>query len=199
LSSQVEARPYSPDDVAYVSSVFPEVEQISDAELRARVIEIWIDCWRESTWERIEDAPKNPKNLSLDRTLSQHVRGVTQQAIATAEIVERLHGITTNRDTLIASALLHDVSKLVEYQPDATGKPEVSSLGGLIQHAAYGAHLAWEKGLADEIVHVIISHTRNSRKPPHTLEGVIVHYVDYLDTDALLFDGKQTLDLHKHW
>lgn len=199
MSTPADTATYSTADIEYIVSVFPEVDQISDGDLRARVIEIWIDCWRASSWDRIEDAPKNPSNLGPDRRLYQHVRGVTQEAIATAEIVERLHGIAADRDTIIASALLHDVSKLVEYQPDEIRGATVSSLGRLIQHAAYGAHVAWEKGISEEIIHVILSHTRNSRKPPRTLEGLIVHYVDYLDTDALLFDAGQTLDLHKHW
>lgn len=199
MSTHTEVSARSAEDVAYVTSVFPEVEDISDARLREQVIDIWVECWRESAWERIEDAPKNPNNLGSERRLHQHVRGVTQEAVATAEIVENLHGIAADRDTLLAAALLHDVSKLVEYQPDGAGSAETSPLGKLIQHAAYAAHKAWEKGVPDEVVHVIISHTRNSNKPPRTLEGLIVHYVDYLDTDALLFDAGAKLDLHKHW
>jgi putative nucleotidyltransferase with HDIG domain len=199
LSTHTEVGVPSAEDIGYVTSVFPEIGDIADARLRDQVATIWIECWRESNWERIEDAPKNPANLGPERRLYQHVRGVTQQAVATAAIVESLHGITTDRDTLLAAGLLHDVSKLVEYQPDGAGGAETSAMGKLIQHAAYGAHKAWEKGVPDEIVHVIISHTRNSNKPPRTLEGLIVHYVDYLDTDALLFDAGAKLDLHKHW
>lgn len=199
MSTPTDVSTPSAEDVAYVTSLLPEIESISDARLRQAVIEIWIECWRESDWERIEDAPKNPSNLGPERRLYQHVRGVTQQALATADIVQSLHGIVADRDVMLAAGLLHDVSKLVEYQPDGAGGARTSEFGKLIQHAAYGAHKAWEKGVPDEVVHIIISHTRNSNKPPRTLEGLIVHYVDYLDTDALLFDAGAKLDLHKHW
>jgi putative nucleotidyltransferase with HDIG domain len=189
---------HSAEDLEYVSALFPEIEQISDPDLRARVIEIWIECWHESSWARIEDAPKNP-NLGTERRLHEHVRAVTQEAVATAQIVEERHGIAVDRDTLLAAALLHDVSKLVEYQPEPSGGAGKSPLGRLAQHAVYGAHKAWEKGLSEEIIHIIITHTHNSGVPPRTLEGVIVHYVDYLDTDALLFDAGGKLDLHKRW
>jgi putative nucleotidyltransferase with HDIG domain len=189
---------HSAEDVDYIRALFPEVEQISDSELRAHVIEIWIECWHESSWARIEDAPKNP-NLGMGRRLHEHVRAVTQEAIATAAIVEERHGIQTDRDTLLAAGLLHDVSKLVEYQADGSGGAEKSPLGKLSQHGVYGAHKAWEKGVPDEVVHIIISHTHNSNVPPRTLEGVIIHYVDYLDTDALLFAEGGKLDLHKRW
>lgn len=186
---------YAPADLEYVASVFPEVHEISSEELRRRVLEIWVDVWRESAWARIEDAPKNPENVG-DRPLYLHVRSVTQQAIATADIVQRLHGISYDRDLVIAASLLHDVSKLVEYEPSDAGAVK-SRKGKLIQHGVYGAHKAWAHGLPDELVHVIISHTHSSGLKPSTWEGIIVHYVDYLDSDALLKDAGNPLLLGK--
>lgn len=173
-------------DVQYIERLFPELAKLSSEQLRRAVAEIWIECWRESAWERIEDAPKNPGNLPPERTLVDHVRAVTLESLETARLVREVHGIETDADVLIAAGLLHDVSKLVEYE-QVNSEQQVSSRGRLIQHAAYGAHKAWEKGLPDEVVHIILSHTEASKKAPRTLEGAIVHYVDYLDTDALLF------------
>lgn len=186
---------YTKQDIEYVASVFPEVEQITSEDLRRKVLEIWVDMWHESGWKRIEDAPKNPSNAG-ERPLYQHVRAVTQEALATAEIVKQLHKIGFDRDVLIAAGLLHDVSKLVEYQP-GEGKATTSQRGKLIQHAVYAAHKAWEKGLPDEIVHIIISHTHNSNKRPSTWEGIVIHYVDYLDSDALLWAAGEKLLLSR--
>jgi putative nucleotidyltransferase with HDIG domain len=190
---------HSAEDVAYVSSLLPEIDLITDGELRADVAAIWIECWHESSWERIEDAPKNPGLSRSDRPLYEHVRAVTQEAIAAADVVEARHGVVADRDTLLAAALLHDVSKLVEYRLDESGDAGSSPFGKLVQHAVYAAHKAIEKGLPDEIVHAIVSHTRRSRVPPRTLEALILHYVDYLDTDVLLLAAGQQLDLHKRW
>lgn len=189
--STASADAYTSEDIDYVTRVFPEVGQISSAELKRKVIEIWIDVWRESPWERIEDVPKNPENVG-DRPLATHIRSVTQQALACAELVKNLHGIDYDRDVVLAGGLLHDVSKLVEYQP-APEKATSSPRGKLIQHAVYGAHKAWEKGLPDDIVHIVISHTHNSGKRPNTWECVLVHYVDYLDSDALLWEKGEKL------
>jgi putative nucleotidyltransferase with HDIG domain len=189
----------SAEDVAYVVSLLPEIELIADAELRAHVAEIWVECWRESSWERIEDAPKNPTLSGRPRPLVEHVRAVTQEAVAAADIVEARHDVVANRDTLVAAALLHDVSKLVEYRRDDTGGGASSSFGKLVQHAVYGAHKAIVRGLSDEIVHAIVSHTRRSGVAPRTLEAVILHYVDYLDTDVLLLDCGQELDVQQRW
>jgi hypothetical protein len=48
-------------------------------------------------------------------------------------------------------------------------------------------------------VHAIVSHTRRSGVAPRTLEAVILHYVDYLDTDVLLLDCGQELDVQQRW
>ena len=173
-------------DADYVASLFPELAEISSEELRRKVVEIWVEVWRESTWERIEDAPKNPANLPDSRSLVDHTRAVTREALVTARVLAEVHGIETDNDTIVAASLLHDVSKLVEYERGDDGAG-TSARGRLIQHAVYGAHKAWARDLPDEIVHIIVSHTKNSRKAPRTLECAVVHYVDYLDTDALLF------------
>lgn len=178
-------------DQSYVRSVFPEIDEIHSPELRSKVTEIWVEVWKESGWQRIEDVPKNPKNVA-GRPLCGHIRSVTQQALATAEIVRRQHGIEYDRDVLLAASLLHDVSKLVEYEPSGGGA-SASSRGQLIQHAVYGAHKAWEKELPDPIVHIIVSHTHSSGKRPSTWECIVVHYVDYLDSDALLWREGQPL------
>lgn len=195
MTSVNTAPTYTKEELDYVASIFPEVNDIKSEELRQKVLEIWIDIWHESGWKKIEDAPKNPSNTG-ERPLYQHIRAVTQEAVATAEIVKNLHGIDYDSDVVIASGLLHDVSKLVEYQP-GDGKASTSKRGKLIQHAVYGAHKAWEKGLPDEIVHIIVSHTHNSNKRPSTWEGIIVHYVDYLDSDALLWAAGEKLLLSK--
>lgn len=193
--ASVSSTTYTRQDLDYVAAIFPEVDQISSAELRQKILEIWVDMWHESGWKRIEDAPKNPSNAG-ERPLYLHVRAVTQEALATAEIVKQLHDISYDRDVLVAAGLLHDVSKLVEYQP-GDGKATTSQKGKLIQHAVYAAHMAWAKGLPDEIVHIIISHTHNSNKRPSTWEGVVIHYVDYLDSDGLLWAAGEKLLLSR--
>jgi putative nucleotidyltransferase with HDIG domain len=199
VSTRADGAHYSRQDVDYVVGLFPELEAITAADLRRKVIEIWLDCWHESAWPRIEDAPKNPSDLGSERRLYQHVRAVTQAALATAEIVGRMHDLVIDRDTITAAGLLHDVSKLVEYEPVDRDAATVSARGRLIQHATYGAHKAWEKGIADEVVHIIVSHTRHSGRPPSTIEGVIVHYVDDLDSDALLIAAGKPPSLARHW
>lgn len=184
------------DRAARVRELLPELEEIRDASLAQAVVEIWVDFWTNSGWERLEDVPKNPKSLS-NRDSITHVRSVTQQAIAAGRIVQELHKIDVDMDLLIAGSLLHDVSKIAEFGPKPGTEGEATTAGKLIQHGVLGASKVLERGLPIELAHLIVSHTAASNHPPKTIEGLILHYVDYLDSDVLLLDQGKPLLLNR--
>jgi putative nucleotidyltransferase with HDIG domain len=167
-----------------ILATFPELLGIEDATLRENVADIWIEVLAESAWERLEDVPKNPYGIPASENLVAHTRAVTRLALAVAEVTKELRDVPYDRDELIATANLHDVSKLMEFEPSESGG-QASRFGHLIQHGTYGAHKMWQKGLPIEMVHNILAHTFTSRYVPQTWEAVIVHYVDYLDSDGL--------------
>jgi putative nucleotidyltransferase with HDIG domain len=184
--------PFPQSDIDYLVGLFPEVNEIASTDLRQKVIEIWLDVWKASDWERIEDVPKALAGGHYK--LYKHIQSVTRMALATSQIITEQHGVEFDRDLLIAGGLLHDVSKLSERQM-RDGAVQNTELGKLVQHAVYAAHLAWEKGLSDELVHIIVSHTFISGHLPITPEAVLVRYVDYLDTDILLREEGRPLTM----
>jgi len=163
-----------------VRALFPEVEEIRDAALADKIVQLWTRVWVESGWSDLRDVPKNDQ--IRDVSLVQHVRGVTRAAQALARIAVELYpGVSIDMDVLIAGALLHDASKPLESAP--SGKTHA---GKLLPHAYLAAHFALEAGLPHEIVHIILTHSKNSSAvPPKTYEGLIVHYADYCDSDVL--------------
>ncbi len=176
-----------------IRALFPEVELIEDPDLREGVVDIWLDLARETDWERFEDIPKNLKE-EKHMTLIGHVLGVTRMALAMADIAKRLHGIQVDRDLLIASCILHDISKPLESAPDPGGPPtgtsvppgKITEFGEKIQHGVYGAHKIWEKGLpkALELAHLVITHTRTSNTRSKSYEAALLFYADWADSDA---------------
>jgi putative nucleotidyltransferase with HDIG domain len=180
--------------IAHIRTLLPEIGRISSAEARAAVEHIWARCWAESEWPDLATVPKNSASSRATEyvpgawTLVTHARTVAQLALANADVLERLHGIHYDRDALLVIALLHDVSKLVEYVDDSTGAARKGHFGELIQHGVYGAFLMWQHALPVEWVHAVISHTPSSAVLPQTQEALVVRYVDFLDTDAMLLD-----------
>lgn len=182
----------------FVRDALPELLLIENNDLREAVVSIWADCWGDSEWEMLLSVPKHP-DLRPERTLVDHSRSVAKLAVACAQVVCEIHGLEFDQDTIVASALLHDVSKMVEYRPDRAGRSaaELSELGQRLQHAFYGAAQAMGHQLSLEIIHAIVAHTAFSKVVPQTWEAVLVHYVDYLDSDALLLAENRPLHLSK--
>mgnify|MGYP001076144435 CR=1 FL=1 len=162
-----------------IVEALPELELIQNEEYKKAVIDIWEETYKKSEWERLEDVPKNNKVRAYSNV--QHTRSVTLQAIACAEIVENIHNIEVDKDVLITSSLLHDISKVFEY--DNNGNK--TNYGKMMQHGVYSVSKAAEHRLPLEIQHCIVTHTELSKVMPQTIEALILHYVDYLDSDLL--------------
>lgn len=169
-----------------ILALLPEINLIQNERMREGVINIWVEVWSESAWDDPSACPKSHKNVT-QRSNIDHVRSVTKQALATAEIAREIHGFETDTDILLAGALLHDVSKLVECEPGPS-ETVTSHTGVLIQHGVYGAAKAIAHGLPLEVAHILISHTHQSATVPATPESIIIHYVDFLDSDLLLHE-----------
>ncbi len=178
-------------DEAQLQRLFPELNEIRDVALRQGVVEIWVEIARECAWTRLEDAPKN-LDAERYRRLIDHIRGVTRMALALADIAKQEHGTPYNRDHLLAACLLHDVSRLVEVEPDPEGKPtqgpalpaRKSAIGEKIQHAVYATHKIFEKKLPLDVAHLVLTHTHASNMRSKSVEAAYLFYADYADSDA---------------
>lgn len=189
-----------PSKLSRLRELLPEINDIADEHTRDAVETIWLHVWQESEWEDLSEIPKNPcaptapERVKDAWTLVTHTRAVAQLSITSAETIERLHGIQFQRDQLIALALLHDVSKVVEYV-GTKESPEKGKFGELVQHGVYGAFLMWQNSLPVEMVHGVIAHTPQSHTVPRTHEALIIRYCDFLDTDSMLLDAGEELYL----
>ena len=183
-----------------IEALFSEFGEIKDAELRHAVADIWCETAAEMKWDNVEEIPKNIKE-EQGRSLMRHIKGVTAMALAICEAAKSLHEMEYDRDAVIAACLLHDVSKLIEYEPDPE-KPRtangprggrLSKVGKHVQHAVYAAHKMLNRGLSLELVNLVITHTHASGVRGKTWEAVALFYADFADSDAGLSEAKATL------
>jgi len=165
-------------DEEHVVAAFPEVEAIGDDDLRAGVVDAWTTAAEENGVEDLTAVPWLPPTqaeLDLpDETLVDHVGDVTTGAIALAETLAGRRGsFAPDLDTVIAAALVHDVSKLAEF--DGTAATEVYDLLG---HPYYGVHVVARAGLPVELAHVVLSHTDRTAVEPATPAAALVRRAD---------------------
>lgn len=160
-----------------VRDTFPELQHIEDDDLRAGVVDAWETAVAETGVDDLENVPWFPpaqRDLGLaDEWLVPHVRDVTAGAAALAETLLDRRGTDVSLDTVIAGALVHDVSKLHEFD----GMDE-TPVGDLLGHPHYGVHVVARAGLPVEIAHVVLSHTPRTSVEPATLEAEIVRRAD---------------------
>jgi putative nucleotidyltransferase with HDIG domain len=171
---------------ARVRAELPEVEEIRDPELGAKVVEAWALALASSSFRAIGDIEPsgNPGVNTLRRgRQTDHIRGVTRMALAmAAELQAQLPDLELDRDLLIAGALCHDVGKPWEFDPDNRRRWEAAPrAAGLpsVRHPAFGVHVCFTVGLPEEVAHCAAAHSGEGELVVRSLENTIVHHADY--------------------
>lgn len=159
-----------------VREVFPHLEEIEDSELRDQVAGALNDALESSTYDSVEEVPWwPPAQDSFDEWKSNatHIRDVTSIAIVLADTLSERFAGDVDRDTVVAGALLHDISKFHELKGD-----EVSAWHDWVPHPHYGVHLLAKAGLSKRLQHIVLSHTAKSAVEPQSIEAQIVATAD---------------------
>ena len=168
-----------------VLAMFPELADIRDAVLRQAVVDVWQELWSLSNYDDMATVPISPE---ISYPTLPHNQCVLRMAIACADELERAHNVKVDRDVLIASSILQDASKPVEYQTSPEGVTGHSALGKLYPHSFWAAHVAILKGIPPSIVHILLTHSPQAPRFPDSLEGKILYYVDQIDVLAVFKD-----------
>ena len=157
-------------------SLFPEVELISEHALREQVVKVWATALERSAFTDVADVPFTLLIEDLDDTLVEHTGRVTRMAVSAA----RARG-DLDLDVVVAGALLHDVGKLLEYEPLSDGSVVKSEMGKRLRHPVSGAALAQELGLPLALVHIIAAHAGEGNMVSRTPEAILIHHCDMTD------------------
>jgi len=171
---------------ARVRAELPEVEEIRNPELAAKVVEAWALALASSSFNAIAEIEPsgNPGVNTLKRgSQTDHIRGVTRMAMALADQLSGLlSDLRIDRDIVIAGGLCHDVGKPWEFDPENRrrweGKPRRAGLPS-IRHPAYGVHVCLTVGLPEEVAHCAAAHSGEGELLVRSLENTIVHHADY--------------------
>lgn len=169
-------------------SILPEIEWITDADLREKVIATWIDGLERGGWTP-EDIGRMPFTLAkkVSASFAQHVRSVTRICAAVSDTFDEIYNgvdLKLNRDMLLAGALLHDVGKLVEME-EVNGAFRKSADGKLVRHAFSGVALADAHGLPAAVQHIIGTHSKEGDPFKRIPESIICHFADFMNFDPI--------------
>ncbi|MEO0005782.1 MAG: HD domain-containing protein [candidate division WOR-3 bacterium] len=179
----------------------PQLKRIGDKNLRTQVVEVWVQAAKEGGWGSIEELLNMPFTLLTDTkgiNIVEHTIAVTEGALALAQAQINSYKsmpYKINLDRLVAGALLHDVGKLVEVEPDGKGGFKKSKAGELTRHPIAGAVIAAKVGLPRDVINTIACHAKEGEGAPKVLETVLIHQADFATFDPLVMMQKGLLIL----
>jgi len=159
----------------YIVSTFPELEEIKDQELKAKVIEALVVAMERGGWTDLSKIPFTLIIPGLKKNLVEHFRMVTQMAMAVASKRDDL-----DMDLVIAGGLLHDVGKMLEYA-EVEGKIVKSENGKLLRHPVSGAALVLELGLPERLAHILAAHSKEGEFVKRLPEAILIFHCDFID------------------
>ncbi len=168
-----------------ILKLWPELEWISDPELRENSARTWELALKRSVLTPA-DLERIPFTLlcgpDLKVSFMAHKRCVVHVAKESGEKMNSFFGneLPVNMDILISGAILADVGKLLEYVLDEDGNAVQGSYGKYLRHPFSGVSLAEECGLPPEVCHIIAAHAGEGDHIKRTTEAYVVHHADFM-------------------
>ena len=167
----------------------PGMEYIIDSSIQEKIYQAWKQAFDESDWDCLEDVWIDPGNERGERLLP-HVNRVTAMCKAVSDTLIQ-EGETIDQQLLLTLSLMHDVSKVVEFEPTEDGKCRFSIAGIEMQHGVIGAIIADHVGFDKKMIHLIHSHTKNSGIKPNYPEGRLFQHLDLADFEMVSFHKQE--------
>lgn len=168
-----------------VKKLWPELDWISDIELREKTAKAW-ELALERSVLSADDLESIPFTLlcgpELRVSFMKHKRCVVHLAKLSGEKMNEFFGneLPVKMDILVSGAILADVGKLLEYVLDENGKAVQGDYGKYLRHPFSGVSIAEECGLAPEVCHIIAAHAHEGDLVKRTTEAYIVHHADFM-------------------
>jgi len=174
-----------------LKELIPELNQIHDDKLRAKVLAVWEEGMELGGWT-VDELGEIPFTLLADDvevTFIEHVRTVCRMCIAMEQVMADAYGDRSriDHDTLVAGALLADVGKLIEYRREPDGTTVFSDMYHYLRHPFTGVALAYKHGLPEPVLHVIATHAWEGDKFKRRPESIVFHHADFTDFDLARF------------
>jgi 7,8-dihydroneopterin 2',3'-cyclic phosphate phosphodiesterase len=165
------------------------VDKIHDKKLRKKVAELMENPTFEMNGNKYSGLPLDvaPAGLSHHHCYPggyvEHVVSTASLALAMCDSVEKVYHGKVNRDLVIAGVLLHDIFKPATYAVNENGSYRSTLLADYMDHLSLVISELVRRDFPLELVHVVSAH-HGDYGPirPHTVEALICHLADLMDS-----------------
>lgn len=163
--------------------------KIHDNKLRKKVIELLEDPTFEINGKKYSGLPLDVSPAGLSRHhcypggYVEHIISTANLAMAMCTSVEDVYHGKVNRDLVVAGVLLHDIFKPATYTQNEEGDFTSSPLADYLDHLSLANAELVRRGFPLELVHIVTAHHgKYSPIRPHTIEALICHLADLMDS-----------------
>jgi 7,8-dihydroneopterin 2',3'-cyclic phosphate phosphodiesterase len=164
-------------------------DKIRDRNLRKKVIELLENPTFEINGEKYSGLPldASPAGLSHHHCYPsgyiEHIVSTANLASSICDSVEKVYHGKVNRDIVMAGVLLHDIFKPITYFVNKNGSYSSTHLADYLDHLSLIISELVRRGFPLELVHVVAAH-HGDYGPirPHTIEALICHLADLMDS-----------------
>lgn len=163
--------------------------KIRDKSLREKVIELLENPTFEMNGKKYVGLPLDvsPAGLSHHHCYLggylEHVVSTANLAMALCNSVEKVYHGKVNRDLVLAGVLLHDIFKPITYAVNDKGNYVSTSLADYMDHLSLVISELVRREFPIELIHIVSAH-HGEYGPirPHTVEALICHLADLMDS-----------------
>ena len=184
--------------IEQIAELLPEIMDIQDAGLRARVAAVWSEALTTGaggkgwTFDELRSIPFTLLAGDIDLRYIEHLRSCARQCMVIADVLGEIFGdrIPINRDYLLAGSLLADVGKPLEFDK-VGGKLVKGNYGEMLRHPFSGVAMCYKHDVPPEVMHIIATHSHEGDKVQRSIESIIFHHADFVDFDIAKYLGRK--------
>ncbi|MBS7605218.1 MAG: HD domain-containing protein [Candidatus Bathyarchaeia archaeon] len=165
------------------------INKIRDDSLRSKMLDLLGDLSIKVGDKRFTGLPLNEApasrlhHHSYPGGLIDHILSMLNIAFALCDSVENIYGGKVNRDLVICGIILHDIFKPLTYEQREDGRYVFSPLGERIDHLTLIVSELLKRDFPIDLIHVVVtSHGSGSPISPKTIEALICHLADEVDS-----------------
>ena len=182
--------------VEEIAELLPEIMDIGDADLRAKVAAVWSEALTTGaggkgwTFDELRAIPFTLLAGDIDLRYIEHLRSCARQCMVIADVLNEIFGdrVPINRDYLLAGSLLADVGKPLEFDR-VDGKLVKGNFGEMLRHPFSGVAMCYKHGVPPEVMHIVATHSHEGDKVQRSIESIIFHHADFVDFDIAKYLG----------
>ncbi|MEM2272851.1 MAG: HD domain-containing protein [Candidatus Bathyarchaeia archaeon] len=165
------------------------INGIRDESLRSKMLDLLSSLSVKVGEERFAGLPlaEAPASRSYHHSypggLIDHILSMLNIALALCDSVENIYGGKVNRDFVVCGIILHDIFKPLTYEQKDNGRYIFSPLGERLDHLTLVVSELLRRDFPIDLIHVVASsHGEGSPISPKTIEALICHLADEVDS-----------------